>query len=174
MCIYLIGYNGTSSEELVAFMRNQSADVIQSLKRSKPVIDGVFLTDYPHKLYRAGKFNPIPIISGFTSHEGYGAMKRVLNKRLLMTLTKDNLFNLLTSIIESHFPQDADYISNAVYNQYISPQAEEDMDVLRRDLSTLYSDLFFTAPSMLMAESHSSKDIRVFSHLIILIIYMIG
>lgn len=92
-----LGYNGSSSKELVEFLRNQSASdiILKSLQMHvpdeernlmdinfTPVVEEKYecksrlnchepiLTKHPLKILESGKYNKVPYMAGYTSDEG--------------------------------------------------------------------------------------------------------
>lgn len=72
LLLYKGARNITSGEELAKFLRKQpKQNIVKALSVvALPVFDGTLIVNDPRSLYQSGKFDPIPIIIGFTANEG--------------------------------------------------------------------------------------------------------
>ena len=143
-------------------MRSKTSEELGNMATSimnfRPVIDGNFLTDYPQNLYRDGKFKHVPLITGFTSDEGYiGVPFLNMGKPLPDTVSKDEIRGFMKEMLKLDFHLNLDTVIDSTYDKYLSGKAEIDKKTFLRqyiDMSTHYS---FAAPSDIVAKGHSGK-----------------
>lgn len=69
-----------SGKELVAFLADKSAmDIVNHFGYGfNPVVDGQFMPEPPISLYGADKFNPVDILLGFNTDEGFSFIRALL------------------------------------------------------------------------------------------------
>ena len=156
--LYLKGYEGKSSEDLVSFLRNKSAeelgDMSEELHNFKPVVDGSFLADFPLNLYVEGKFHSVPLMTGFTSHEGYVA-ESLLDEPLHETKSEDEIRALVLKDMKNDYPINTDRIVDASIKKYITPEAETNAHAFRCQFGEILTHRMFASPNTTVARAHS-------------------
>lgn len=131
-----------------------------------PVVDGRFLLDSPINLRKAGKFQKLPIIAGFVSHEGsflLGRSAREYDK----TLFRSNIeMHIINSI--SHSAERKPLLVDAVLFQYTHwPGNSNNASKIRQSLIDALTDYFVVAPthaSLAFQSRYSSTWLYEFRH----------
>ena len=144
---------------MVAFLRSRPAEEIASMGEGfgfKPVVDGSFLKDSPHNLYKSGRFQNIDIITGCTSHEGYYMCRVFLAGKDLCT-TRKSLMGHVQTAVSFNYTEGVSAISQRLYHHYISDESVGSMETFRREYVDMVSDMIFIGPNFTMAIEHSGK-----------------
>ena len=75
----MIEYKGETSQDLVSFLKNRTAEELGNMaaevENFRCVVDGDVIPDFPEKLYKERKFQAVPLMIGITSDEGYTGVK---------------------------------------------------------------------------------------------------
>ncbi len=111
----------------------------------RPVIDGNFFTDDPHKLYAQGKYNQVPLLTGVNSQESayQAVLGPVANKQKLTQ--KD-----WHAAIEKLYPENADKVKVL----YPASTPEQIIEMAQQ----LASDRFLSMSTWLWADAVSQKQ----------------
>ena len=157
--MFHIEYKGTTNEELVEFLRSRPAQDLGDMGvelEFKPVIDGVFVKDYPYILYKTGEFQKKEIMAGCNSDEGYVMVKFMLTDPNMPT-TKENLQEQMNICISSVFLENSEELSQAAFKCYISDEAVGNLEVFKRQYAKCFGDLVFNGPNHDLALKHSGR-----------------
>ena len=135
------------------------------LMNFRPVVDGAFLTDFPANLYKDGKFQDVPLMTGFTSDEGYVNV-RFLNggKPLPDTLSKEQIRPFVLNELQRDFPENPETLTDAAIQKYITPEAETNARTFLRQFMDMITHKSFAAPSHVVAKRHSGKVVLFSYH----------
>ena len=165
----VLGYYGETSEDLVSFLRSKSSDELGNMAAElinfRPVVDGALLADFPANLFRDGKFQDVPLMTGFTSDEGYVNV-RFLNfdKPLPEMLTKEQIRAYVLNELQRDFPENPEPLTDAAIQKYITPEAATNARTFLRQFMDMITHKSFAAPSHIVAKRHSGKVVLFSYH----------
>ena len=161
--LFHIEYKGTTNAELVEFLRSRPAQDLGDMGvmlEFKPVIDGVFLKEYPYILYKRAEFQKKELMAGCNSHEGYIMVKLMLNDPNMST-AKENLKKQLKTCMNSVFMENSEELSEAAFKCYIGDEAVGNLEVFKQQYAKCYGDLVFNGPNHDLALKHSGKLVKM-------------
>ena len=151
----------TSSKRMMDCLRSKSAQSIIDKfdwRNTGPIIDRYFIYDTPKNLRRSGKFNKVPLISGFNSHEGaHNTPQKFHPPR---DITTSVLREFINNFVENHILQDnnktAVIIEDAIEFQYTPWSKTPDSPSLRQEIVNIMSDYYVAAPTLGVLGIHSA------------------
>nr|AJP62546.1 carboxylesterase [Oxya chinensis] len=169
-----LGFTGESSQELLAFMRDQPAQKLventlnclskeekqrlQSLAPFQPTIEpasvkDAIVTQNPMEILKSGKFNRVPTILGVCSREGIVFVPELMENKGALRELNLNFQRLLPSNIPLK-KEDRITIARDIKRFYFENQPLEDSTI---DMyADLRGDLFFVYPALVAARVQSS------------------
>lgn len=151
----------TSSKRMMDCLRSKSAQSIIDKfdwRNTGPIIDRYFIYDTPKNLRRSGKFNKVPLISGFNSHEGAHNTPQEFHPP--RDITTSVLREFINNFVENHILQDnnktAVIIEDAIEFQYTPWSKTPDSPSLRQEIVNIMSDYYVAAPTLGVLGIHSA------------------
>ena len=151
----------TSSKRMMDCLRSKSAQSIIDKfdwRNTGPIIDRYFIYDTPKNLRRSGKFNKVPLISGFNSHEGAHNTPQEFHPP--RDITTSVLREFINNFVENHILQDnnktAVIIKDAIEFQYTPWSKTPDSPSLRQEIVNIMSDYYVAAPTLGVLGIHSA------------------
>ena len=156
-------YKGETSEDLASFLKDRTAEELGNMaaeiENFRCVVDGDVLVDFPKQLYKEGKFQAVPVMTGFTSDEGYLAVKYMdMGQPLPENLSRyEQMRFRIHEMIEGAVAENADVITDAACKQYITKEAEEKEEVFHRQYNDIYTDLGCGLPNKIIGQRHSGR-----------------
>ncbi|CAH1791126.1 unnamed protein product, partial [Owenia fusiformis] len=147
------GFKGTSSQDKLDFLSRMTASEILTkipLLYGPPVIDGVFLPDYPYNLYKQGKYNKVDYLLGFNSHEGLLASHMIFNQ-IESTIHLNNVSafrGLLRRIVGHNFRYNHDTITDAIMDEYTADHDITNVQRTEQLMCDIYGDMVIIAPTV--------------------------
>ena len=151
----------TSSKRMMDCLRSKSAQSIIDKfdwRNTGPIIDRYFIYDTPKNLRRSGKFNKVPLISGFNSHEGAHNTPQEFHPP--RDITTSVLREFINNFVENHILQDnnktAVIIEDAIEFQYTPWSKTPDSPSLRQEIVNIMSDYYVAAPTLGVLGIHST------------------
>nr|AHJ81323.1 carboxylesterase [Locusta migratoria] len=169
-----LGFTGTSSEELLAFLRDQPAQTLvenmansltkeekqkmQSLIPFGPTIEpdsvkDAIITQDPMEILKSGKLNKVPTILGVCSREGILFIRELMENKGIMRELNTNFQRLLPASIPVT-REERITIARDIKRFYFENQPLEDTTV--EMYGDLRADLLFVYPALLAARVQSS------------------
>ncbi|XP_035677459.1 liver carboxylesterase 1-like [Branchiostoma floridae] len=152
-------------------LRGKPAEDLQTaegINMQTPVIDGRFLTDTPWNILKKRQQNSVDYLLGNNNDE-YGwilsLFRPYVNREgMNRTVFQDVLPGDL-SWIQRTFPTgDVSTIVQPVTDQYLDAAGPDDPMAIRDQYLRFLTDMWFAAPTALMAQSQSAKPVRVFQY----------
>ena len=151
----------TSSKRMMDCLRSKSAQSIIDKfdwRNTGPIIDRYFIYDTPKNLRRSGKFNKVPLISGFNSHEGAHNTPQEFHPP--RDITTSVLREFINNFVENHILQDNNkttvIIEDAIEFQYTPWSKTPDSPSLRQEIVNIMSDYYVAAPTLGVLGIHSA------------------
>lgn len=151
----------TSSKRMMDCLRSKSAQSIIDKfdwRNTGPIIDRYFIYDTPKNLRRSGKFNKVPLISGFNSHEGAHNTPQEFHPP--RDITTSVLREFINNFVENHILQEnnktAVIIEDAIEFQYTPWSKTPDSPSLRQEIVNIMSDYYVAAPTLGVLGIHSA------------------
>lgn len=145
---------------MVDFLKDKpTTEIVKRLEGGfSPVIDGQYLTEEPMTSLKAGRFQKVPIVLGFTKHEGTGFVFDIAqNTQVGDYETAVKVVNETVKVRFFRGNPNADAIVDAILNEYNIKEMVGNPDKLTEALVDMYGDLFFVMPAFAMADLHSSR-----------------
>lgn len=154
----LLCSNTENSTKLIECLRSKDASDISYYyeKFPAPVVDNYFLTDTPENLRKKKLFHNVPVIIGFTKHEGSHNIQ-ALN---LVEPLNDNTFRAgiersLQELIGIQGPMVAQRMADALEFQYYPWYNIGNAASLMKGLVKMLTDYYIIAPSFKAADFHA-------------------
>ncbi|EDO46238.1 predicted protein, partial [Nematostella vectensis] len=121
-----------------------------------PHVDNYFLLDTPRSLRKEGKFQPLPLMLGFTKHDGFHMISDLeLPDQLTPSYFRKGIERALQKFMKIHDPMTAVRLADAIEFTYQPWAKTTDPDELYKALVALCTDIFIVAPTMESANFHS-------------------
>ncbi|XP_066292862.1 pyrethroid hydrolase Ces2e-like [Branchiostoma lanceolatum] len=143
-----------SAEELL-----ESFEALGQLLYLMPVVDGTFLTADPADLMEKGEINTADYLLGLNNHEmGWASLPYFIEGDLRVGISKEELVKVVRTQASSMVDQDnlnLDKIVDTIVAEYRDPNTPDDPLSILYQLSHMFGDSMFTAPTMLVAENHA-------------------
>lgn len=113
-----------------------------------PVVDKRFLLDSPLNLRKAGKFQKLPAIAGFVSHEGSFLLGSALEEYDKTLFRKKIEAHIINSIVHSADAERKPLLVDAVEFQYTHwPGNNNNASKIRQSLIDAFTDYYVVAPT---------------------------
>ncbi|XP_048578765.1 cholinesterase 1 [Nematostella vectensis] len=146
--------NFDSSSAMLECLREMPSSKLEPyFNLVKPIIDGFFLPDDPHRLREQGDFHRVPLLSGFVSHEGSFLLE---NARVKYTM--EGMRNFAQHFLRMEFYSNSmpDKVSlDALLFQYTPWLDKKDSNKIRKKMIEMLSDSFVIAPTHASLTLHS-------------------
>lgn len=153
--------NTENSTELIECLRSKDASDISFYYEQfpAPVVDNYFLTDTPENLRKKKLFHDVPVIIGFTKHEGFHNIKAL---KLVLPLNDDTfrmgIERSVQELIGIQSPMVAHRMADALEFQYYPWYNTGNAASLEKGLVKLLTDYYIIAPSFKAADFHSKHS----------------
>ena len=124
----------------------------------KPVVDGKFLADNPRSLYRKGKFQKVPLMTGVNTHEGhlflrmFGMLDPALPKQ-----SPEEFRQGMAPLLMGAFHKNLDQMLDKLQEIYMKPGTLDDRQNTLESYCKFFGDLFFDGPHRFTLLHHSSE-----------------
>lgn len=157
-----LGCDVDNHQEMMVCLRAKHAnDIIENYEWQSigPVIDNYFILDTPKNLRRSGQFCPIPLISGFNSHEAAHNTRPKYKPPTEITpaVFREAIEDFVKNQTFQKHDITAALIGDAIEFQYTPWDKTPDSPTLRQKIVDMQSDYYVAAPTVEVLGIHSQK-----------------
>lgn len=153
----LLCETGNTTKMVECLRSKDIADMIYYYKEFPgPVVDKYFLPDTPENLRKQGKAKSVPIIMGFTKHDGSHMLSPLkLTSPLNNEAFRKGIERTLQIHVEMENHLHASQMADALEFQYYPWHKRGDPNALKSSVIKLLTDYFIIAPTFKAADFHS-------------------
>ncbi|XP_031560577.1 cholinesterase 2-like [Actinia tenebrosa] len=147
-----------NSTTLIECLRSKDASDISFYyeKFPAPVLDNYYLTDTPENLRKKKLFHRVPVIIGFTKHEGHHNIRALeLESPLNDNTFRKGIERSIQELFDIQEPMVAQQMADALEFQYYPWYNIGNAASLMKGLVKMLTDYYIIAPSFKAADFHS-------------------